>query len=517
MEDYAKELADDFDSSESEEELVQESEVQQPLNQSSDDTLSFEARLKQLLETNLIDSRLQAILEGSGTLGVTDFYKFSRVYPLIPDLKARIAKYSDQQDSDYAELLSFVNEENQTEEYKFLLAVNEISTLINQDIEVFHTLVKIQYKSVFPELESLVLNPVDYARIVTIIRQDLANIRQHEDKLKLLVSNEKVLVIIMAAIQQVRQQFTLDEEDLGKILSCCGILMELDAILNELSTFITEKLAKFAPNISAIIGPITTSQLLIATGSLRQLALTPSCNLPSLGVKDLSSQSKTRARYRQAGYLYHSDLIKFLPEDIVRSVLRIISGKVILAARIDLSNSKPGGEIGRGYLQEISQKIDKLLTPPEQQPDKALPIPKEQKSKKRGGKRFRKMKERTQMSELRKAQNKMEFGKEEDTVMDAFGEEIGMGMSRSGGGRIGQIKINTNTNARMTKAMASRVLKQNHNQSNNHLDDFNSILLPASTPKAIESKTNTEKWFTGLLKRKPEATEATDSKKQKLE
>ena len=43
--------------------------------------------------------------------------------------------------------------------------------------------------------------------------------------------------------------------------------------------------------------------------------------------------------------------------------MRIISGKIVLAARIDLSKSNPNGELGETYKQEILTKIDKLLTP----------------------------------------------------------------------------------------------------------------------------------------------------------
>ena len=61
--------------------------------------------------------------------------------------------------------------------------------------------------------------------------------------------------------------------------------------------------------------------------------------------------------------------------------MRIISGKIVLAARIDLSKSNPNGELGETYKQEILTKIDKLLTPPQQSIDKSLPKPIEMKSK----------------------------------------------------------------------------------------------------------------------------------------
>ena len=56
------------------------------------------------------------------------------------------------------------------------------------------------------------------------------------------------------------------------------------------------------------------------------------------------------------------------------------------------------------------------------------------KSKKRAGRKISKLRAKFEMSELRKAQNKLQFGKQEDTIMNGLGEEIGLGMIKSGGG-----------------------------------------------------------------------------------
>ncbi|KAG7661469.1 PRP31 [[Candida] subhashii] len=521
MEDYEKDLLADFESSDEElnEELqVDEEEGEHDEIQNTNKTpLSFQQKLNDIISANAIADSFQTILSTPDIENVEDWTKLSRIYSLIPELQQKIDQFSNEQESDYLELLSsLANENDSSDEYKFILSVNELSTIITNEINVFCALIKMQYKVVFPELETLIMNPIDYVRLILTFRQDLKNIKSYEQDMKKIITNEKVLVVIMAALQQIERQFVLSDSDMTNIVSCGLLVLELDDILRKLSGFIATKLSKLAPNVSAIVGPITTSQLLIATGSLKQLALTPSCNVASLGVRDLSSTTKVASRtIAQTGYLYHCDIVKYLPPDIVRSVMRIISGKVILAARIDLSKSSPDGEIGAKYLQEIQEKVDKLLTPPDQVPDKALPVPIEQKSKKRGGRRFRKMKERFQMSELRKAQNKLEFGKEEDTVMDSFGEEIGLGMSRSAGvgmGRIGQIKVNTNTSARMSKSMIHRLQKQQEDSKQFNkamLEDESTLVFskPASSsnttnPQQQKNPIAKSRWLTGINKRK---------------
>lgn len=447
--DFEKDLAADFDSdSDSGSEMPEEF----PLSEASEKPKSLQDLLHNSHLVSVGSRLAQLDLQQVG-----DVEELSSVYPLIPKIREDLATYTDAIETDYLELLSAISHESETPEYRFLMQLSELPTLVNDEISLLHRYVAVQYKVVFSELEQLVSSPVAYCKIVMEIGQELTSIRAHEPRLKEIVSGEKVLAIVMAALELFPLLFTLNEVDMSKIIRACTICIDLDGFLEEIGSFISAKLSKFAPNVSSLIGPVATSQLLISTGSLKQLALTPSCNLPSFGVRDLLSKTTNRSNFiRATGYLYYCDMIKTLPPEIIKLALRIVSGKVVLAARIDLSGSSPSGEIGIKYRREVEAKIDKLLTPPELTAPKALPVPKEQKSKKRGGRRFRKMKMRFQMSDLRKAQNKMEFGKQELTVTDSFGEEVGLGMSR----QLDGILVNRNTDARMSKKMISRLQQQ---------------------------------------------------------
>ncbi|KAM9891001.1 hypothetical protein OXX79_011034 [Metschnikowia pulcherrima] len=459
--DYENALMEDFESEsdtsdihmENEPELVEE-------KTKTSDSSSKPSSLRELLEQSrntTIEQRLQQ-LDG---LSTTDLSQLSNVKGMIPQIRAELAKYADRMDTEFMDLIASISQQSHSAEYSFLVQLSDLPVLINEEIGLLKKAVAARYKVVFPELETLVANPVDYCRIVREIGQDLIGIRAHEPSLKAIVSSEKVFTIVMAALQQFAAAFELSTHDMNSIIEACGSVIELNSFLQEISDFIAGKLSKYAPNVSAIVGPVVTSQLLISIGSLSQLAQTPSCNLPSFGVRDLSSQKARSGLVRATGYIYQCPLVMGLPPEVVKQALRIISGKVVLAARIDLSRSSPQGEMGRAYLKEIETKLDKLLAPPELTATKALPVPKEQKSKKRGGRRFRKMKERFQMSELRKAQNKMSFATQETTVVDTFGEEIGLGMSKHMDG----ISVNRNTDARMSKAMVGRLQSQKERES----------------------------------------------------
>lgn len=478
--DYEEALAADFDSD-------SDTLVNENVESIEEDAAAPES-LSELLTQSHLDS-VGSKLHHIDVTKITPISSLTKIRSAIPLIRKELETYADSFQSEYLELLSVIENDPESEEYRFLMRLSELLTLINDEISILHKYVAVHYKVVFSELESLVPNTVDYCRVVLEIGQELVGIRAHEVRLREIVSQEKVLTIVMAALQHFTTLFELSKDDFANIREACEACIDLHGFLGELSDFIAGKLSRFAPNVSAIVGPIATSQLLISVGSLKQLAATPSCNLPSFGVKDLLSQHSGRSNFiRATGYLYHCPILKGLPPEITKQALRIISGKVVLAARVDLAKSSSNGEAGLKYLADIQSKIDKLLTPPERATTKALPVPKEQKSKKRGGRRFRKMKERFQMSELRNAQNKMEFGKEEQSVTDAYGEEIGFGMSKQI-----NIQVNRNTDARMSKAMINRL------QSQKKDDDLDTILLAPAEAPVTKKRTKEEVW--GMMKK----------------
>lgn len=446
---YALALEDDFDSDGLSEIPFATAEL--PPEEHNKPT-TLEELLKAALPTAVSDK-----LEQIDTREPHDVASLVLVPVLIPTIREELATHASRLDADYMELMAAMTPTGHSAEYAFLVQLNQLPVVINDEIALLHRYVAGHYRVVFPELENIVASPVDYCRVVAEIGQELVGIRAHEHNLRQIVSPDKVLTIVMAALEQYQRLFELSAHDMAHVLRACQTAVELQAFLGEVLLYILAKLARFAPNVAVLIGPVATSQLIFSTGSLALLASTPACNLASFGVKDLLSAQKSHSGVvRATGYLYHCPLVKGLPPEIVKQALRIISGKVVLAARIDLSKSSPDGAMGEKFRQDVQLKIDKLLTPPDQVAVKALPVPKEQKLKKRGGRRFRKMKERFQMSDLRKAQNRMQFGAEEQSLVDGFGEEIGLGMSKNLDG----VQVNRNTDARMSKAMVSRLQQQ---------------------------------------------------------
>lgn len=105
-----------------------------------------------------------------------------------------------------------------------------------------------------------------------------------------------------------------------------------------------------------------------------------------------------------------------------------------------------------------------MQEPPPVKHVKALPKPLDQASKKRGGRRVRKMKERLGLTELRRKANRMNFGElAEDVLQDRIG--FGLGQAKSGsaaaGGRIRAAAVDQKTRARMSQKLQKTMQKQN--------------------------------------------------------
>ena len=105
-----------------------------------------------------------------------------------------------------------------------------------------------------------------------------------------------------------------------------------------------------------------------------------------------------------------------------------------LGLQIDSFHQYADGKAGEDFRDGVNRAIDKLQEPPPPKQAKPLSIPGEGLKKKRGGKRYRKMKEKYAMTDARKLQNRMVFGKVMDD--DLEGKDMGMLGMKSGNGRV---------------------------------------------------------------------------------
>lgn len=346
-------------------------------------------------------------------------------------------------------------------EYQLLTQANTLSTSIDGEIAIVHKFIRDHYSVRFPYLEELIKNPLDYAKTVAIIgngpMEDIKGISTSTDNivgapLKSILDGPSLMVVTVEATRSGGRELT--EPELAIILKACNMTLQLDRAKMTLTDYVQSRMNIFAPNLTILIGSLTAAQLLNYAGGLTGLAKTPACNVPPLGSNKASGTGfATNVGVRHQGFLYHSPIIQGIRTDLKRQAMRIVSAKVILAARVDRVHESPDGSTGEQLKEDCIARLDKLTEPPPNKGVRALPAPDDKPSRKRGGRRARKAKEATAMTDLRKAQNRMAFGKEEQEVGYGTGDGTkGLGMiGAQDSGRIRAQQIDQRTKAKLSK------------------------------------------------------------------
>lgn len=344
-------------------------------------------------------------------------------------------------------------------EYQLIVEANNIAVDVDAEISLIHKFVKEKYQKRFPELDSLVMNEMDYIGAVKELGNDLDQAKNNESLQQILTQATIMIVSVTASTTQGQ---LLSESELEQINEACNMGFELNTFKAKINDYVESKMTFIAPNLSAIVGAKTAAKLLGLAGGLTKLSKMPACNVLVLGSqkRTLSGFSKV-AMLPHTGCIYYSELVQDTIPELKRKASRLLANKAVLAARVDAAHEAVSGDIGQAFREDIEKKLDKLQEPPPVKFAKPLPKPLEGGKKKRGGKRVRKMKERYAVTEFRKHANRMNFAEIED---DAYQNDLGysrgtIGKKTTGGIRMPQ--IDEKTKVRISKTLQKNMQRQN--------------------------------------------------------
>ncbi|RHZ62211.1 hypothetical protein CDV55_106413 [Aspergillus turcosus] len=338
----------------------------------------------------------------------------------------------------------------------------DVAVSTTDELTRLHKSLRDHYSIRFPELETLVTNPIDYAKTVAILKNgplnDIKALSSSADNmvgapLKSILDGPSLMVVAVEGTTTRGREMT--EAELKVVLDTCERILKLDRERTALTQSIQSRMSQIAPNLAALIGPETAAQFLNQTGGLRELAKIPACNLAAQGSKRKEGLGfATNIGIRAQGFLYNSPIIQDIPNDLKKQAIRIVAAKMVLATRADVAKYSPDGSLGEELKQQCYQRLEKLTEPPPNAGVRALPAPDDKPSRKRGGRRARKAKEAIAMTELRKQQNRVAFGKEEAEVGYGTGEgTVGLGMlGQQNDGRIRATQIDQRTRAKLSKS-----------------------------------------------------------------
>ncbi|UZO26359.1 uncharacterized protein OCT59_018593 [Rhizophagus irregularis] len=210
-------------------------------------------------------------------------------------------------------------------EYKLIVQANNLTVDIDNEILVVHKFIRDHYAKKFPELESLVLNPLDYTRAVKAIgnEMDLTKV-----DLRSILPSATVMVVTVTGSTTNGQKLT-DEESMI-VSDACDMALELDAAKRKILEYVESRMTLIAPNLSAIVGSTTAAKMLGQAGGLLALCKMPSCNVMLLGVqKKTSTGFSSASTPRHTGYLFQSELIQRTPQDLRIKAQKIVAAKFV--------------------------------------------------------------------------------------------------------------------------------------------------------------------------------------------
>jgi U4/U6 small nuclear ribonucleoprotein PRP31 len=325
-----------------------------------------------------------------------------------------------------------------------------------------HKFIRDHYSVRFPELETLITNPLEYAKVVAILgngpmdSESIKALQTSTDNplnttIKSVLDGPSLMIVTVEATTSKGRE--MSPEELSRVIAACQMVISLDKAKKTLTEYVQSRMNIFAPNLTALIGSLTAAQLLNAAGGLTGLSKTPSCNLAAWGSKKQANAAlATNIGIRQQGFIFHSPVIRTVPADLKRQAMRMFANKIVMCARSDCFHQFRDGSEGERLKDDCLERLDKLQAKPNAKNARPLRAPDDKPARKRGGRRARKAKEATAMTDMRKAQNRMAFGKEETEVGYGVGDSTaGLGMiGAQNDGRLRAVQIDNRTRAKLS-------------------------------------------------------------------
>ncbi len=264
-----------------------------------------------------------------------------------------------------------------------LLAVQAIRAIddIDKTINLYVARLREWYSLHFPELDELVRDHLDYARIVYELgHRDNITV---ENLLKLGFSEEKAKKIAEAAKKSMGAD--LSDFDINYIKTLAGIILDLYKLRRTLEDYIEAVMKEIAPNITALVGPKLGARLLSLAGGLEELAKLPASTIQVLGAeKALFRALRTGGKPPKHGVIFQYPAIHKSPRWQRGKIARALAAKLAIAAKVDYFTGRFIGDKLKEELEKRIEEIKKLYAkPPARKPVEARPPRRARKGKKK--------------------------------------------------------------------------------------------------------------------------------------
>ena len=344
------------------------------------------------------------------------------------------------------------------EDQAAIVECNALLSRMEMAVEALHRRACRAYAAVFPELESLVPDALDYARVV------LRYGESDEADLASILPSAQVMVVKVSKTNCKTSVRGADPAPVREAMDACREVAAVEADRASLLGFVERRMQRYAPNLSNLVGARCASLLVGAAGGLDKLACIPSNNVQVMGRRKAArvagvvvAGAGSRGLTRHAGLLAEeAPVVARCPPQFRRRALRVAAGKAVMCARIDGARSDREGRSGARWREELERKIEAWRAPGPGKVKKPLPVPDAVKPKKRGGRRARREREILGLTQMHAMANRMSVSATSNVEYSVAAMSDGLGMlgEAAATGRVRAVQ------ARDTQKLGERAAKK---------------------------------------------------------
>ena len=202
----------------------------------------------------------------------------------------------------------------------------------------------------FPELSKQVDSHQVYAKIV----QTAGDRNQITESLLLDLDYGKSKASNILNLAKNSMGAYLDSDDFVSMATLADNLLSLYNNREMLESQIANKAMDVAPNLSHLAGSVLAAKLIEKAGSLRKLAMFPASTVQLLGAeKALFRAKRSNAKPPKHGLIFQHPFVHSKNRRLRGKAARVLSSKLILAARADAFTGNQIGESLRKQLEEM--------------------------------------------------------------------------------------------------------------------------------------------------------------------
>ncbi|CAO1613060.1 unnamed protein product [Sympodiomycopsis kandeliae] len=225
--------------------------------------------------------------------------------------------------------------------YKLKFSPDKVDTMVVQaiallddldkEINIYAMRVKEWYGWHFPEMGKIITDNLAYAKVIRAMgfRTNAASTDFSE------VLPEEIEETLKASAE-ISMGTEISETDIEHIFSLADQVISITAYRAQLFSYLQNRMAAIAPNLTALVGELVGARLISHAGSLMSLAKQPASTVQILGAeKALFRALKTKHDTPKYGLIFHSSLVGQAPQKLKGKMARMVATKAALSIRLD--------------------------------------------------------------------------------------------------------------------------------------------------------------------------------------